>query len=71
MDLSKFEILEGKISAILEKRLAAEKRAADLDASLKKAEDALATANETIKGLEADKEAIVERLDAILERLDV
>jgi septal ring factor EnvC (AmiA/AmiB activator) len=70
MDLSKFEILEGKIAAILEKKLAAEKRTADLEASLKKADEELATAQAAVKSLEAEKAAVVERLDAILERLD-
>ncbi|MDR2441889.1 MAG: cell division protein ZapB [Deltaproteobacteria bacterium] len=70
MDLTKLELLETKIAALLEKKAQAEKLARDLKATLDKTRDELTNATEQIKTLSSEREVVLERLDALLGKLD-
>jgi peptidoglycan hydrolase CwlO-like protein len=77
MDISKFETLEGRVTAILNKVSELTKKNSDLTDNLHKTQDTLAgtqkeldAAESLIAEMQAEREAILAKVDIILDRLE-
>ena len=77
MDLSKFEALEARVSAVLGKVADLNKKNSDLTDNLHETQDMLANtqkeldaAESLIAEMQAEREAILAKVDLILERLE-
>ncbi|HOJ52468.1 MAG TPA: hypothetical protein PLT64_06660 [Syntrophales bacterium] len=69
MDLSKFGTLEERIKEIVEEHQVLKKRAQDLEGILRQKENELKQANEKIRELDEEREAIRTKVDSLLELL--
>lgn len=77
MDMSKFEALEGRVTAILNKVSELTQKNADLTDTLHETQDMLAgaqkeldAAESLIAEMQAEREAVLSKVDLILERLE-
>ncbi|UQZ88684.1 hypothetical protein C4J81_05485 [Deltaproteobacteria bacterium Smac51] len=70
MDLSKFEALEGRISAMLDKMSTMSQKNEELENSLLATKRELEAAESLINELQAERDAILDRVDTILGRLE-
>jgi len=69
VDLSKFGTLEERIKEIVEEHQVLKKRAQDLEGILRQKENELKQANEKIRELDEEREAIRTKVDSLLELL--
>ncbi len=70
MDLSKFETLEGRVSAMLNKMSALSRKNEELEQGLSAARRELEAAEGLINELQTEREAILNKVDAILGQLE-
>ncbi|MDR3204122.1 MAG: cell division protein ZapB [Deltaproteobacteria bacterium] len=70
MDFSKFELLEKKVIAVLDKKNSAEQMCESLKQDLIKAKDDQDQANQLVDELKKDRQLVLERIDALLAKLD-
>jgi flagellar biosynthesis chaperone FliJ len=70
MDLTKFDLLETRVLAILEKLKEREKEAAALNEQLGKLKETLGLAEGQVKALNDERLAILKKLDELLVRLE-
>ncbi|KXS56353.1 MAG: hypothetical protein AMR96_03255 [Candidatus Adiutrix intracellularis] len=77
MDLTKFEALENKVTAMLNKQAALTRNNEELEENLAKTKNYLAktqddldAAESLIKELQAEREAILIKVDTIIDRLE-
>ncbi len=70
MDLSKFETLESRVSAMLGKMSALSRKNEELENNLMAAKRELEAAESLINELQSEREAILTKVDAILGQLE-
>jgi uncharacterized protein involved in exopolysaccharide biosynthesis len=70
MDLSKFEALENRISAMLNKMSVVSRKNEELETTLLGTKRELEAAESLIAELQTEREAILARVDALLDRLE-
>lgn len=70
MDLSKFETLENRVAAMLNKMSVLSRKNEELENTLLGAKRELEAAESLINELQTEREAIVSRVDAILGQLE-
>ncbi len=70
MDLSKFETLENRVSAMLNKMSVLSRKNEELENSLLAAKRELEAAEGLINELQSEREAILTKVDAILGQLE-
>jgi chromosome segregation ATPase len=70
MDFAKFELLEQKVSVLMEKKAAAEAQSRDLSRELDALRNQLADALKRNEVLTEERLRVAERLDALLARLE-
>jgi chromosome segregation ATPase len=70
MDLTKFELLEKRIEALIEKKTKTEQDNENLKISLSKVEDQLKSMAIQIKTLEEDRQTFLKKLDSLLALLE-
>ncbi|MDR1545318.1 MAG: cell division protein ZapB [Deltaproteobacteria bacterium] len=70
MDFAKFELLEKKVTILLEKKAAAEKQNQTLGRELETVKSQLEEAKKRIAALVDERRLVLERVDALLGRLE-
>lgn len=70
MDLSKFETLESRVSAMLGKMSVLSRKNEELESNLLAAKRELEAAESLINELQSEREAILTKVDAILGQLE-
>ncbi|MDR1657582.1 MAG: cell division protein ZapB [Deltaproteobacteria bacterium] len=70
MDLTKLELLESKVTALLDKKEKAEKRVKELEATLVQTQNSLRQATDQLKTLGDERQVILERVDALLNKIE-